>query len=74
MANVQIRNVPDDVHRRLKVRAASRGQSLNDYLLDEITAFSTRPTIPELVAALRTKEPYTGPSSAQVIREDRDSR
>jgi antitoxin FitA len=74
MANVQIRGVPDDVHRQLNSRAALAGQSLNEYLLaclDEITSY---PTLPELTEIIRKREPYTGPSVAALIREDRDSR
>ena len=74
MANVQIRGVPDDVHRRLKSQAALAGQSLNEYLLSQMAEIAKRPTIPEMIARLRELPPYDGPSSASVIREDRDRR
>jgi plasmid stability protein len=74
MANVQVRGVPDDVHRRLKSQAALSGQSLNDFLLDRMTDIARLPTVPELAARIRERAPYEGPSSAKVIREDRDSR
>jgi plasmid stability protein len=35
-AMIQIRNVPDALHRRLKSRAARAGMSVSDYLLSEI--------------------------------------
>jgi len=72
--HVQIRDVPEDVHRRLKSQAAFEGLSLNEYLLARITEIARLPTLAELSARIRAREPYTGPSSASIIREDRDSR
>jgi antitoxin FitA len=43
MANVQIRDVPEPIHRTLRSRAAAAGQSLSDYLLVEITRLAERP-------------------------------
>jgi len=74
MANVQVRGVPEDVHRRLKSQAALSGRSLNDYLLDRMTDIAKLPTVPELAARIRERGPYAGPSSASLIREDRDRR
>ena len=74
MPNVQVRGVPDDVHRRLKSQAALAGQSLNEYLLARISDIARTPTIPELVERVRQRQPYTGPSSAAVIRDERDRR
>ncbi|CAA9515008.1 MAG: hypothetical protein AVDCRST_MAG45-2152 [uncultured Solirubrobacterales bacterium] len=45
---IQVRNVPDDVHRRLKVRAASEGRSPSDYLLAEMDRVAPRPTLAEM--------------------------
>lgn len=74
MANVQVRGVPDDVHRRLKSQAALAGQSLNEYLLARISEIARVPTVPELAERIRERERYTGPSSAEVVREERDRR
>jgi len=75
VANIQIRDVPEDVHRQLKSQAALDGQSLNEFLLARLTELARLPTIPELIARIRERgDPYTGPSVADVIREDRDSR
>ena len=74
MTNVQIRGVPDEVHRRLRSRAALAGQSLNEFLLARMTEMAQVPTIPELAARIREREPYTGPSTAELVREDRDRR
>jgi antitoxin FitA len=45
---IQIRHVPEDVHARLKARAAAASMSLSDYLLREITALASRPTWQEI--------------------------
>jgi plasmid stability protein len=66
---IQIRNVPDDLHRRLKARAALAGMSLSDFLLREIEKVAARPTMEELRARLETRsrvEPTE--STADVIR------
>ena len=72
MANVQVRGVPDDVHRRLKSQAALAGQSLNDFLLARMTEIARLPSVAELADRIRAREPYTGPSSAAAVRADRD--
>jgi antitoxin FitA len=74
MTNVQVRGVPDDVHRRLKSQAALAGQSLNEFLLARISDIARVPTVPELAQRIREREPYMGPSSAELIREERDRR
>jgi preprotein translocase subunit Sss1 len=74
MPNVQIRDVPEDVHRRLKSKAADAGQSLNEFLLARITEVARVPTWSEFSERVRRREPYTGPSSAALIREDRKKR
>ena len=72
---IQIRNVPDAVHRTLKARAAMAGMSLSDYLLREIREIAEHPTLEEMQERLRQREPVTLPvSAARVIREMRDSR
>ena len=72
MANVQVRGVPDDVHRRLKSQAALAGQSLNDFLLARMTDIARLPSVSELGDRIRAREPYSGPSSAAAVRADRD--
>jgi hypothetical protein len=66
--------VPEDVHRRLRSQAALAGQSLNEFLLAGITEIAALPTVPELAERIRTRTPYTRPSSAAVIGEARDRR
>jgi hypothetical protein len=74
VANVQIRHVPDDVHRRLKSQAALAGQSLNEFLLARMTDIASVPTVSELAERIRARSRYDGPSSASVVREERDRR
>jgi plasmid stability protein len=72
---VQIRNVPTDLHRRLKARAAIEGMSMSDYVLRELRKALDRPTREEILERLR-RQPVRrlGRSAAEVIREARDSR
>ena len=72
---IQIRNVPDGLHRRLKSRAALAGMSLSDYLLSEIRQVAERPTLDELRERLG-RRPATSPSvsPAQAVRAERDRR
>ena len=70
---IQIRNVPVELHRRLKSRAALAGMSLSDYLLKEIRAVAERPTMEEFRARLRERPPVTlSVPPAEVIRAERD--
>ena len=72
---IQIRNVPDALHRRLKSRAALAGMSLSDYLLSEIRQAAERPTLDELRARLE-RRPGMIPSvaPAEAVRAERDQR
>jgi plasmid stability protein len=54
---IQIRNVPEDLHRDLKVRAARTGMTLSDYLLAELRALAVRPTMREWLARSESWEP-----------------
>jgi hypothetical protein len=65
---------PDDVHRRLKSQAALAGKSLNEFLLARMTDIASVPTVSELADRIRSRAPYVGPSSAEVIRAERDRR
>ncbi len=70
---IQVRNVPDDLHRQLKSRAALCGMSLSDYLLSEIRQIAERPTLDELRARLeRYPEVVLSVPSADVLRAERD--
>jgi plasmid stability protein len=74
-AMIQIRNVPDSLHRRLKSRAALAGMSLSDYLLHQIREVAERPTIEEMRARLERRSAVT-PSvdPVRAVRVERDRR
>jgi antitoxin FitA len=72
---IQLRNVPDTLHRTLKARAAMAGMSLSDYLLAEIKEIAARPTLAEMRERLHQREPVSAPiDSARMVREERDAR
>lgn len=72
---IQIRNVPEELHRILKARASLQGMSLSDYLLSEIRRTTERPTLQELKERLHRRE-SVNPSvyPAQAVRAERDRR
>ena len=71
---VQIRNVPEALHRKLKSRAAVSGQTLSDYLLAELERLAVRPTRDEMLARIHSRKRVTLKTPASlVIREERDS-
>ena len=70
---IQIRNVPEELHRRLKSIAAQAGMSLSDYLLNEIRLVAERPTWEEFRTRLASRPPLQSSiSPAEIIRETRD--
>ncbi|MPZ64668.1 MAG: hypothetical protein GEU83_03830 [Pseudonocardiaceae bacterium] len=71
---LQIRDVPEDVHRTLKARAAEAGQSLSEFVRQELARVATRPTEQELARRLRSRAPVDlgGRTSAQLVNEVRD--
>jgi antitoxin FitA len=72
---IQIRNVPDALHRTLKSRAAAAGMSLSNFLLAEVQRSAARPTLDEMRERLRRRQPVSlTVSAARTIRADRDSR
>jgi plasmid stability protein len=72
---IQIRNVPPELHRRLKVRSAVEGMTMSDYVLRELRKALERPTREAVLERLRTRRPARlRRSPAEVIRAERDSR
>lgn len=72
---IQIRNVPDAVHRALKARAALAGMSMSDYILRELKKALERPTRSELLDRLAAlSEVEAEPPPAAMVREERDTR
>lgn len=72
---IQLRHVPDTLHRQLKARAALSGMPLSDYLLREVRKIVEYPSAEEMRERLLRREPYTGRvSPTNLIREERDRR
>ena len=72
---IQIRHVPDRLHRRLKARAAAAGMPLSDYLRRELERVGDQLTPDELREALARLEPVTpSESPAAAVRAERDAR
>ena len=72
---IQLRNVPEALHRGLKARAALAGMSLSDYLLAEIKEIAERPTLAELRERLQAREPVAAPlDTVRLVQEEREAR
>lgn len=70
---IQIRNVPDELHRELKARAARAGMTLSDFLLDELRALAVRPTMQEWLDESQEWEPVeVSESPADALAAERD--
>lgn len=72
---IQLRHVPEDLHRKLKARAALAGLSLSDYLLKEVRRVAERPTVAELRNRLAHRSAVSPKvSPAKAIRAEREGR
>ena len=72
---IQVRNVPEVLHRRLKARAATAGMSLSDYLLGELREIAERPTLAEFRERLHTRRPAAASlDAAGLVRRERAAR
>lgn len=73
MKTIQIRNVPDDVHRTLRARAAASGVSLSDYALDELERAARKPPVVDLLVRARGRAGGAdGEAIVAAIRAGRD--
>jgi hypothetical protein len=68
---IQIRNVPDDIHRVLVEKALHEGLSLSGFLLREVTKLAERPTLAEITARAEQRKPLKSvtQSSVEILRE-----
>lgn len=72
---IQVRNVPERLHRKLKRRAAARGQTLTDYIQDLLEMEVARPPAEEVFRRIAGREPVDlGRPAAELIREERADR
>ena len=70
---IQIRDVPDDVHAVLRVRAAAAGMSMSEYLRSELIAMAAKPTMDEWLARIASRPP-TGVSTQDIVDVIREMR
>jgi len=73
---IQVRDVPDDVHEVLRVRAARAGLSLSEYLRREVSGLARRPTAEEFLARVTAREEVAVDSEQIVaaVHAERDAR
>ena len=72
---IQLRNVPDPLHRQLKARAALAGLPLSDYLIREVRKLAEYPTPEEMRERLSMRSPFPGKTSpTSRVRAERDNR
>jgi plasmid stability protein len=72
---IQIRNVPEEIHRALKVKAAKAGMTLSDFLLREVTHVAARPSVEEVLERIRGRGRRAARiDSAAAVRSERDGR
>jgi antitoxin FitA len=76
MPTIQVKNVPEDVHRILRARAADEGRSLQEHLLALLTEQARQPTLAEILdrAGSHSGGSVSFDEAVRLIREDRDSR
>jgi antitoxin FitA len=73
MPMIQIRNVPEPVHRELKIQAVRAGMSLSEYLLREVQRVAWRPTAEEVLERLAARRrPALDETPAEAVRAERD--
>jgi hypothetical protein len=71
---IQVRNVPDDLHTELKVRAARAGMSLSDFLLKELAVIARTPPLEDVFERIHRSGPVeTSESAADAVRAHRDA-
>jgi hypothetical protein len=71
MKMIQIRNVPDDLHRSLKERAAREGTTLSDLILDDLPRLAHSPSPAQLLERIRRRSPVPGDTAADLIHAER---
>ena len=72
MKMIQVRNVPDDLHRSLKERAAREGTTMSDLILSELPRLAHRPSPQQLLERIQLRTPVGGPPAADLIRDERE--
>ncbi|MEO8689345.1 MAG: hypothetical protein ABI611_14165 [Solirubrobacteraceae bacterium] len=71
MTMIQIRNVPEELHRSLKERAAREGTTLSDLILSDLPRLAHKPSPEQLLERIRSRAPVGGAPAAELIRSER---
>jgi plasmid stability protein len=74
MKMVQVRNVPDELHRSLKERAAREGTTMSDLILRELPRLARKPSPEQVLERIRQRERVPGAAAADLIGAERDER
>ena len=74
MKMLQIRNVPDDLHRSLKQRAAREGTTMSELVLRELPRIAHKPSPEQVLARIRERGAVEGPPAAELIAVERQRR
>jgi plasmid stability protein len=74
MKMIQVRNVPEELHRSLKERAAREGTTMSDLILAELPRLAHKPSPEQLLARMRQRAPVGGKAAAELIAAERTER
>ncbi|WP_354701402.1 antitoxin [Paraconexibacter sp. AEG42_29] len=74
MANVHVRDIPDDVHAALKARAAAEGRSVNEVIVRALRRTAQRPTPEQFADQMRRQRTTSAPPTAAVAAAVREGR
>jgi antitoxin FitA len=74
MKMIQIRNVPDDLHRARKLRAAREGRTLSDLILSDLPRLADKPSAEDVMTRIRSRTPVGGSPASELIAAERDRR
>lgn len=74
MKMIQVRNVPDELHRSLKARAAREGTTLSDLILAELPRLAHKPSPEQLLERIRRRTAVPGDGAADLIGAERARR
>ena len=74
MATIQVRDVSETTYETLRDRAASRDESLSEYLRNELDRLAARPTLEEMLERVATRAPVDGEPAAEILRRERHER
>ena len=74
MKMLQVRNIPEDLHRSLKERAAREGTTMSELVLRELPRLAHKPSKEQVLARIRRRAPVGGAPAAELIGSERDQR